>query len=85
MCDSESSRVVKIAWGLLIGLFCWVMTGLEGIRMLSNLGGFPALFLCLAVVASAIRVLANPARYDLLTAPPSPAHSDKTLCNKAPL
>ena len=82
---SESSRVVKIAWGLLIGLFCWVMTGLEGIRMLSNIGGFPALFLCLAIVASAIRVLANPARYDLLTAPPSPAHSDKTLCNKAQL
>ena len=64
--DSESSTVVKIAWGLLIAVFCWIMTGLEGIRMLSHLGGFPALFLCLAIAASAIRVLSNPTRYDLL-------------------
>ena len=64
---TESGMFVKIAWGLLMGLFCWVMVtnfGLDGIRMLSNMGGFPALFLCLAISICAIRVLANPARFD---------------------
>lgn len=32
--------------------------------MLANLGGFPALFLCLGVGISALMVMANPARYD---------------------
>jgi hypothetical protein len=41
------------------------MTGLEGIRALSNLGGFPALFLCLAIAASALKVMADPDRYDV--------------------
>ena len=32
--------------------------------MLSNLGGFPALFLCLGIGICALMVVANPARYD---------------------
>jgi len=65
---TESSMFVKIAWGLLMALFCWIMVtnfGLEGIRMLSNLGGFPALFLCLGISICAIRVIANPAKFDV--------------------
>jgi len=65
---SESGMFVKIAWGLLMAVFCWVMVtnfGLDGIRKLSYLGGFPALFLCLAISICAIRVVANPARFDL--------------------
>lgn len=64
---SESPTFVKIAWGSLVAVFCWIMVtyfGLDGIRMLSNLGGFPALFLCLAIGICAVRVVANPARYD---------------------
>lgn len=67
---SEASFFVKLAWGTLMAVFCWVMVtyfGLDGIRMLSNLGGFPALFLCLAISVCAIRVAADPDRYDRTT------------------
>lgn len=69
---SESGMLVKIAWGSLMAVFCWMMTGLDGIRKLSDLGGFPAMFLCLAVSLSAIRVLMNPARFDVF----HPKHPD---------
>lgn len=64
---TESRMFVKIAWGGLMAVFCWIVVTsfkLEGIRMLSNLGGFPALFLCLGIAVSALKVVANPARYD---------------------
>jgi choline-glycine betaine transporter len=47
-----ASPWLKCAWGLAIGVVSWVMVsfaGLNGIKMLSNLGGFPALILVLAV------------------------------------
>jgi choline-glycine betaine transporter len=64
---TESSMSVKIAWGTLMAVFCWIIVTqfkLDGIKQLSNLGGFPALFLCLGVAVSAIKVMANPKRYD---------------------
>jgi len=64
---TESSMSVKIAWGTLMAVFCWIIVTqfkLDGIKQLSNLGGFPALFLCLGVAISAIMVMANPKRYD---------------------
>jgi len=64
----ESSRVVKVAWGAVMGLLSWIMVAhgrIDGIRELSNLGGWPSLFLCLAVAICAIRVAANPAKFDV--------------------
>ena len=46
--------VVKIFWGVLVGAIAWVMTattGIEGIRMLSNLGGLPGLLILIAMGA----------------------------------
>ena len=66
--NPESSMFIKIAWGLVMGLLSWVMVTfarLDGIRMLSNLGGVPALFLCLGIGVCAIRVILNPARFDV--------------------
>lgn len=49
---------MKVVWGVLVGTIAWVMisfsgtgksSGLDGIRMLSNLGGLPSLFLMLVV------------------------------------
>lgn len=55
--DSETSgqvkpvgRYLKIMWGVLIGVTAWIMvsfSGVDGVRMLSNLGGLPALFIVL--------------------------------------
>jgi choline-glycine betaine transporter len=63
----EPSMPIKIVWGVLIGMVAWVMitfAHLDGIRMLSNLGGLPALFLCIGSTVCVILVAINPMRYD---------------------
>jgi len=47
-------------WGVIVGLTAWIMVsqaGIDGVKMASNLGGFPALFLYLFVIASTFRML----------------------------
>lgn len=57
---------MKVIWGILIGTIAWVMisfsgdgqtSGLDGIKMLSNLGGLPALFLMLVVAFGMIKLI----------------------------
>ncbi len=59
---------MKVIWGMLIGTIAWVMisfsgegqtSGLDGIKMLSNLGGLPALFLMLVVSFGVIKLIIN--------------------------
>jgi choline-glycine betaine transporter len=62
----EAPVWIKIVWGSLVGLIAWVMVanaGIEGIKIASTLGGFPALFLVLAVAIGLIRVLLQPGKY----------------------
>ncbi len=50
--NPEAPLVIKVIWGGLIGLISWIMVtyvGLDGIRIISVLGGFPALFLIIGV------------------------------------
>ena len=52
--------VLKISWGIIIGLLAWIMvayTGADGIRMLSILGGFPALFLIIGASLSLSKII----------------------------
>ena len=54
---------IKIIWGVSIGLISWIMVafaGIDGIKMTSTLGGFPALLLVLGIVWGMIRLLRNP-------------------------
>lgn len=54
---------IKIAWGISIGLIAWIMVsfaGLDGIKMTSNLGGLPALFLVFAIAIGMIRLIRKP-------------------------
>ena len=63
----DPSMSIKIAWGVTIGTIAWIMATsfrLEGIRMLSILGGLPALLLLLGVLYAAFKVLSNPHKYD---------------------
>jgi len=63
----EASTVIKIAWGATIGAVAWILTSsahLEGVRMLSSLGGLPGLFLCWGTAVCAILVMMNPSRFD---------------------
>lgn len=51
---------IKIIWGLTIGAVAFVMVklaGIGGIKMLSNLGGLPALFLIVAINIGLIKLL----------------------------
>jgi choline-glycine betaine transporter len=65
--EPESSVTLKFVWGAAIALLAWSMVAdkrLAGVRELSNLGGYPALILGVAAAISAVKVIANPARYD---------------------
>ena len=53
----DPPRLIKYLWGGLIGLTSWVMisyTGVDGIKMLSNLGGLPALVLLIPISIAAL-------------------------------
>ncbi|MDR1545343.1 MAG: BCCT family transporter [Deltaproteobacteria bacterium] len=66
--DQEAPFQLKVLWGVLIGALCLIMmiaAGIDGVKMVSNLGGFPSLFLLVAVCVSAFKLIANPAKYDL--------------------
>lgn len=57
----RAERWIKIFWGALIGAVAFIMTattGIDGVRMLSNLGGLPGLFILIAMgaVIIALRV-----------------------------
>ncbi|GAB4517279.1 MAG: hypothetical protein Kow00133_01580 [Amphiplicatus sp.] len=59
--ESQSARLwIKIFWGVLIGAVAWVMTstkGVEGVRMLSNLGGVPGLVILIGCGAALARLM----------------------------
>ncbi|MFK7934751.1 MAG: BCCT family transporter [Saprospiraceae bacterium] len=58
----EPPLFIKVAWGASVGVIAWVMVafaGIDGIKMASNLGGFPALFLIIAVAGSLIKLMRN--------------------------
>tara|TARA_Y100001972_G_scaffold129089_1_gene194083 strand:- start:5078 stop:6607 length:1530 start_codon:yes stop_codon:yes gene_type:complete len=56
----ESPVFIKIIWGTIIGLIAWIMiasAGIEGIKIISVLGGFPALLIVVLVVLGAVKLL----------------------------
>ncbi len=58
----RAERWIKIFWGALIGAVAFIMTsttGIEGVRMLSNLGGLPGLFILLGMGAVIITMRVN--------------------------
>lgn len=59
--NPEGNQWLKIVWGVAVGTVAWVMisyTGnTDGIRILSNLGGFPAAVLELLIIGALVRVV----------------------------
>jgi len=50
---------IKLLWGITIGTVAWVMisfAGIDGVKMISNLGGLPALFLVLIINIALIKI-----------------------------
>ncbi|WP_028615771.1 BCCT family transporter [Pseudomonas canadensis] len=66
--DLDGNPLLKIVWGLIIGSVSWVMVafvGIDGVKMLSNLGGLPGMILVLLASTSLIFWLKNPALLDV--------------------
>ena len=64
--NTESPIILKIVWGITIGIVCYIMLvtfGVEGIKKLSNLGGFPDAILMIFFIISWVRILRNPEKY----------------------
>lgn len=57
--NAEGGILVKILWGLIIGFVSFIMissSGIEGVKMLSTIGGFPILFIMIIVAFGLGRV-----------------------------
>lgn len=59
--NPEGNQWLKIVWGVTVGTVAWVMIsltgGTDGIKILSNLGGFPAAILELLIIGALVRVV----------------------------
>lgn len=63
----EAPFIIKMSWGLIIGCVAWVMisyAGIDGLKIISTLGGFPALFLLIGICLGFIRLILNPKQLD---------------------
>jgi glycine betaine transporter len=68
--NTEPRNGIKIVWGVSIGIISVVMltaAGIDGIKMMSNLGGLPALFFEIAVALSVIIVAIRPHKFDVFS------------------
>lgn len=58
----EAPINIRIIWGLIIAAMSWVMisfAGMDGIKILSIIGGFPILFLCIYIIFLLGRIIYN--------------------------
>lgn len=65
--NPEAGLMTKILWGIAVSMISWSMisfASLDGVKMLNNLGGVPALFLELVVFGSLLKIAFNPEKYD---------------------
>ncbi|MCY6354221.1 BCCT family transporter [Clostridium sp. ZS2-4] len=68
--SKEAPLLIKITWGIIVGAVSLIFTttlGIDGIKMLSYLGGFPALFLGVLSIVSLFVIMGKPEKYDFFT------------------
>jgi len=59
----EPSLFIKVIWGITIGAVSLIMitnSGIEGVKMASNLGGFPALFFMIFAAVALVKLGRSP-------------------------
>ncbi|MGL5346170.1 MAG: BCCT family transporter [Peptostreptococcaceae bacterium] len=77
--EPEAKNGIKVFWGLLVALISWIMisfAGIDGIKVLSNLGGLPALILGFLVLFVTVKLMISPELYNTVDNKPSKS-SDK--------
>ncbi|MEM7453595.1 MAG: BCCT family transporter [Planctomycetota bacterium] len=60
--NPEANLYIKVLWGVSVGTVAWVMISfadINGVKIISTLGGFPASILLLFVIASLVKILLN--------------------------
>lgn len=65
--NAEPKSWVKIVFGLVIGGITYIIivySDIAGVKMISNIGAFPALWIELLIAAGIVRIARNPAKYD---------------------
>ncbi len=75
--NSGSLLMLKFVWGISIGVIAWVMVSfasIDGIKMMSNLGGLPAMFIIICVNASLFVLIYRVARGNMLEPKPAKNH-----------
>ena len=66
--DTESPMILKIVWGVTLGVLCLTAVcgnGIDGIKELCNVGGFPATIFFVFFLIGWIKIMRNPSRYDV--------------------
>ncbi len=68
--NQESPMYMKIIWGVALSLISLIMltvSGIDGIKMLSNLGGFPAIMMEAISIVCLFIIMGNVRKYDLVS------------------
>lgn len=64
----EPPKFLIMIWVVVVGIVTWIMMsiseGITGIKMLSNIGGLPAMFLIILVIICAVRIAIDPQKYN---------------------
>ncbi|WP_165855804.1 BCCT family transporter [Marinobacter sp. JSM 1782161] len=71
--DLNAGLKMKVLWGAIVGIVSWVMVsfiGVDGVKMLSNLGGLPAMLIILLATSALWIWLRHPERLQLPTSKP---------------
>ncbi|PAB60092.1 BCCT family transporter [Anaeromicrobium sediminis] len=64
----EAPLYIKVTWGVIVGAVALIFIatlGIDGIKMLSYLGGFPALFLGVLSIISLIHIMGKPEKFNV--------------------
>lgn len=64
---SRANVYVKMGFGLVMGGAAFIIVAfsdISGIKMISNIGAFPALWIELLIILGIVKIAANPAKYD---------------------
>ena len=67
--NPEGNIVVKVLWGTTVGTVAWVMISfakVDGVKIISTLGGFPAAILLVLIIGSLIKILLNHERLNVV-------------------
>ena len=62
------SMILKVVWGVTLGVLCLTAVcgnGIDGIKELCNVGGFPATIFFVFFLIGWIKIMRNPSKYDV--------------------